>query len=99
MNKRPVAFTEAAFEDIERAANWYNKESPDVVKDFLFSVEDMVSLISKFPELGPKVADNLRRILIQRFHYSIYYFAHPRAIVIVALEHDLRHPNRWKNRS
>jgi plasmid stabilization system protein ParE len=40
----------------------------------------------------------VRRALVGRFPYAIYFRATPNEIVVLAVIHGRRHPRRWQSR-
>jgi plasmid stabilization system protein ParE len=40
----------------------------------------------------------VRRALVRRFPYAVYYVAEPDQISILAVIHTRRHPHRWQSR-
>jgi plasmid stabilization system protein ParE len=54
---------------------------------------------SRSPELYPIVYKSLRRALMRRFPYAVYYGLTPESIVIAACIHGRQHPRRWRRRA
>ena len=53
------------------------------------------------PEVGPTVYQGLRRVLLHRFPYSVYYRLLPSltTIEVRACVHQRRHPRSWRHRA
>ena len=63
--------------------------------DFLAVVDDALREIAEDPERFPVVHGRLRRIVLRRFPYAVYYKIYPRTISIVGVIHGHRHPDTW----
>jgi plasmid stabilization system protein ParE len=50
------------------------------------------------PEAHAKVYHDVRRVLVRRFPYSIYYRFRADRIVVLAVFHNKRDPKVWKAR-
>jgi plasmid stabilization system protein ParE len=55
--------------------------------------------IAEDPERFPVVHGRLRRIVLPRFPYAVYYKLYPRTISIVGVIHGHRHPDTWLSRA
>lgn len=97
MNNYPVVFTDSASEDFKLAVSRYQKENLELAKSFVCLIEKALSIISQFPDIGKLIFPHVRRTIIRQFKYSIYYFKHPRGIIIIALKHNLQHPEQWRS--
>ncbi len=42
---------------------------------------------------------DMRRFLLKRFPYAVFYRAYPTAVVVVACMHGRRNPLRWRLRT
>ncbi len=96
-----VLFTPLADEDVTEAYGWYESSRRGLGEEFLEDVEQVVRLISEFPEGCPEVHRELRRALLHRFPYSIYYrlFLPTVIIEVRACVHQRRHPRTWHPRA
>lgn len=90
---RPVAETE-----IEDAMNWYEKQRIGLGSDFLLCLEEGLVKIERTPEMFPVVYKNIRRLLIKRFPYGIFYICEKNLISVLAVFHASRNPLTWEQR-
>ena len=65
----------------------------------MLCVAEMIEKISRSPHLYPVVYKNIRRALVRRFPYGIFYLQHENGIVVLAVFHEKRHPEEWQKRS
>jgi plasmid stabilization system protein ParE len=87
---RPIS---AASADLVAAHDWYEQRSPGLGKDFVRMVDAAVAGIARNPELFPPAHRGLRRVLVRRFPYAVFYRIDPDAVRLVAVLHaktDLR---------
>ena len=89
----------AAEADIVEAALWYEQRSPGLGPEFLRAVDVSLAEIARMPERYPVIHRELRRALLPRFPYGIYFLAMPDAVIVVACIHARRDPRRWQERS
>ncbi|MGO9860310.1 MAG: type II toxin-antitoxin system RelE/ParE family toxin [Syntrophobacteraceae bacterium] len=85
--------------EIEEAYHWYEDRRNGLGSDFLLCVEEGLEKIRKNPEMYPLVHRNVRRLLIRRFPYGIFYVVRQDVATILAVFHGHRDPKRLKSRS
>nr|VFJ96960.1 MAG: Plasmid stabilization system protein ParE [Candidatus Kentron sp. H]VFJ97570.1 MAG: Plasmid stabilization system protein ParE [Candidatus Kentron sp. H]VFK03006.1 MAG: Plasmid stabilization system protein ParE [Candidatus Kentron sp. H] len=85
--------------DIEEAARWYERQRDGLGDEFLDEASTTLAAISDNPSLYPVVHGNIRRALIHRFPFGMYYRVEEETIVVVAVMHGSRHPRRWQKRT
>jgi toxin ParE1/3/4 len=95
----PVLIRPEAESDIEDAFTWYEKRRRGLGSDFLLCVEEGLSKIQHSPKTYPVVHKNIRRLLIRRFPYGIFYLLDRDLIVVLAVTHARRDPQIWRFRS
>jgi toxin ParE1/3/4 len=95
---RRAAFTPRATADIETAFNWYEQQRDGLGGEFETAVRQALDLVENMPELGPIVQQDVRRVLISRFPYAVYYRVTDAAIEIRACLHQRRSPRVWRRR-
>ena len=88
----------AAWEEIEGAADWYLERSPDASSGFLAAVFDGLENVFEFPLRWPRHLYGTRRLVLDRFPFSIIYLDKPDVVNVVAVAHGKRKPGYWKRR-
>lgn len=89
----PVRPISAASADLVAAHDWYEQRSPGLGKDLVRMVDAAVAGIGRNPELFPPVHRGLRRVLVRRFPYAVFYRIDPDAVRLIGVLHakmDLR---------
>ena len=69
----PVVTRPAAAAEIETAYRWYEKEREGLGSEFLEAVEKLVKAIAENPGRFPAIRKDIRRAVLRRFPYSIFY--------------------------
>lgn len=85
--------------DLIEAYRWYEERRQGLGLEFLLSVEASFGSVQRSPELYPIVYKEVRRVLTQRFPFGVYYLSGRERIVILAVFHVRRDPEKWKKRS
>jgi plasmid stabilization system protein ParE len=89
--------------DIETAAEWYEQQRAGLGDDFLAAVRDGFDTIERSPQAftratPPLPGREVRRLVLSRFSYSIFYEVRPGEIVVLAVVHQRRRPGIWQTR-
>lgn len=91
-------FRPEAESELIEAYEWYESRQQDLGNDFLLCVEAALSSIQRNPTLYPVVHKKVRRALIHRFPFGIYYMVYSEQILIISVFHASRNPKQWKSR-
>ena len=95
MIRRTFILTEAQA-NIREAALWYEQQESDLGVRFISDIRRSLKAISKMPLRFPIVENGVRRLLLNRFPYSVYFVAEHDVIVILAVLHQHRDPQMWE---
>ena len=88
-----VAFRPAAARDLAEASAWYESDRPGRGERFLVAVRRILSLLASHPEAFPTVHGAVRRAMVGRFPYALYYrIARHSHVEVVACLHTWREP-------
>ena len=90
---RPEAETEMA-----EAFDWYEDRVPGLGSDFLLSVDAVIHAILRHPQRHPRVHRVVRRTLIRRFPYEVFFVEDEERVVVLSVFHAKRNPKRWQER-
>ncbi len=85
--------------DIEETFSWYEEQSIGLGMEFIRCMDAAIDLITRTPEIYQKVYKEVRRALIRRFPYGLFYLIENDKIIILALLHAKRDPQLMKERS
>ncbi len=88
----------AARDEYREAAEHYLKESPRIAAAFVDQVEATIKLVRKKPTTWRVLHQNVRRCLVRRFPFGVYYTVENDEIVVWAIMHLHRRPGYWQGR-
>jgi len=94
----PLLLEPEAERDIAEATAWYNAQRPGLGTEFFAEVRRALELVEAGPERYPRVAGEIRRALLHRFPYGLFYVVDPDLVAIIACTHGRRHPDAWRTR-
>ena len=89
---------DAAEAEIRAAARYYDAELPGLGLDLTEEFAQVLKRILAHPQAGSPVGTGIRRQLLRRFPFSVYYLVDGPVVVILAVVHHSRKPDYWKKR-
>jgi len=97
---KTLLLTPLAQQDLEDAYRWYEEQNKGLGKEFIRCVDARLASVKRNPlQYQVIFKETVRRALINRFPFSIYYIDEPETISIVAILHQRRDPKSWKVRT
>ena len=81
-----------ALHDVSRIRTWYEKIDPVLEDRFIRSLNEGLDRIEAHPFGYQVVYRNTRRIILDKFPYSIYYLIQDATIIVLAVIHHKRNP-------
>jgi plasmid stabilization system protein ParE len=86
--------------EFTEAAVYYERQRVGLGTDFIAAVDETVSELAQFPHRWRVIEDEVRRALLRRFPYAIYYWEKivGEELEILSISHSKRHPLHWKPR-
>ena len=94
-----VRLRREAEQELLDAAHWYEQKREDLGRQFLSEVQLAMEWLAEHPRSAPVVFRGVRRMLVRRFPFGIFYKVEDSRIIVVAVMHASRHPHRWKSRA
>ncbi len=88
----------AARDEYREAAEYYLQESPRIAAAFVEQVEAAIKLIREKPMTWRVWQEEVRRCLVRRFPFGLYYTIEKDEIVVWAIMHLHRRPGYWQER-
>jgi plasmid stabilization system protein ParE len=95
---RRIEYRPEAREDIREAYQWYEAKRTGLGEEFLLCVEASLERICRSPKLFEVQEQEVRRALIHRFPYGIYYEMREKNLLVYGILHLKRAPSNWKDR-
>ena len=88
-----IFFHPQAFSELNDSALYLERQSSGLGEEFLAAIDISVRLLAQFPDTWPCVRNDIRRIIVPRFLYNIFYRIRPDdTIEIIAIMHPKRKP-------
>ncbi len=95
---RAIIVRPEAEADIAEARLWYERQRKGLGEDFLLCADEALTKIGRDPELFPIVHRDVRRAVIHRFPYGIFYRVMKKRVVVIGVFHGRRDPRQWQSR-
>ena len=93
----PVRFLPEARQDALDIRCWYEQRLGGLGDLFSQSLADAIDRLQAHPLRYRQVADPVRRVILQRFPYAVYFRLEPGEIIVLAV-HGRQDPSRWQKR-
>ncbi|MBC8245178.1 MAG: type II toxin-antitoxin system RelE/ParE family toxin [Verrucomicrobia bacterium] len=84
--------------EFTNAIHYYLEKDPQLAGDFISAIDEGLQAIRTNPETWRLLRDNIRRYLIRRFPFGIYYTYENRFLTVWAVHHLNRKPEEWIGR-
>lgn len=84
--------------DVAGAFNWYENEQAGLGLEFLEELRATYDRIVEGPLKYQDLRSGIRRALLRRFPYGVYFAVEGDAIVVLAVLHASRDPAEWQRR-
>ena len=94
-----IRFGLSARGELHTAIRFYAREGRSLAADFVTEVAKSLEQIERNPRIGKRDSGGTRRYILKRFPYSlIYRLTASNAIELIAVHHQSRRPDYWRNR-
>jgi plasmid stabilization system protein ParE len=93
----PVVLTPEAQADFDEAADWYEQQAQRGTA-FTKAVREVFDRIAAMPRLHQVVYKDVRRAVLRRFPYTVFYRVDADRITVVSVFNNRRNPAIWKDR-
>jgi plasmid stabilization system protein ParE len=77
------------------AIRFYNLENEKLALSFKNEILNIINIISKFPSIGEDLDKGIKKIVVHRFPFQIFYKEYDNKIVVFAISHQHREPYYW----
>lgn len=85
--------------ELHDARNWYLGRSAVSATAFSSTIDNAIWRISYSPHSFPRAEYGTRKLILQRFPFSIFYRIREFEIEVVAVAHQKRRPGYWSDRT
>ena len=94
-----VIFTQAARAELIQAQDWYEGEVPGLGRRFRQAIDTLAERMSANPRQFPVVFKSVRRALLRRFPYALFFVVEEQTLFVIACFHASRDPLQWQRRT
>jgi toxin ParE1/3/4 len=91
----PVVYRRKVGRDLAAGFGYYEGQSKGLGEKFLSAVDSSFDAIERYPEMFARVHGDVRRALVSRFPYGIFYRIESKRVVVLAVLHTARDPRIW----
>lgn len=91
-----VQLTPEAEADIDEAYRWYEQMRAGLGELFAVALRRTLTNVSQRPTAFRLAQGRMRRALVDRFPYSVFYVHENEAVVVIRCLHVRRDPTHWR---
>jgi plasmid stabilization system protein ParE len=92
---RPVEILATAAFEMDAAFAWYEQRQAGLGTDFLRACDAAFSAVARVPDAYREVRPQVRRALLRRFPYMVFFRADDERVVVLAVVHVRQSPDVW----
>ena len=81
--------------DLAAGFGYYEEQSRGLGEQFLSAVDAAFDAIERYPEMFSRVHGEVRRALVTRFPYAVFYRVEFKRVVVLTVLHTARDPKAW----
>jgi plasmid stabilization system protein ParE len=82
-----VVFRSSANAQVVQAQAWYEHKRLGLGAEFARSLESAISRVARNPFAAPVVHQEVRRVLLKRFPYSVFYTTQDDHLIVLSCLH------------
>ncbi len=95
----PVVLRDAARDEFDESFDWYDAQRVGLGSEFAAAVQQVFDRIAANPRIHQVVIDDVRKDVVRRFPYCIFYRPHADRVEVIAVFHNSRDPAVWRSRT
>ena len=93
-----IVFRRLAKREFDDAISWYEGRREGLGHDFSVAIERQLELIAHSPNQFARVRGNIRKAVLRRFPYSVFFIMENDRLVVLAIFHAKRAPEHLEKR-
>ena len=94
-----LVFRPKVRDELDEAYRWYERQQQGLGDEFLDCIDLMLNQICSMPESYVIVYRDIRRAVIKRFPYAVYYRIVSSRVIVIAIFHSSRNPKSLQMRN
>jgi plasmid stabilization system protein ParE len=93
-----IVVRRGAARDIQQAHDWYENEQSGLGNEFLDEIGACLARIEQHADRYAFVYRDVKRAIVERFPYSVYFRVRSKEVRVIAVVHQRRSPKLWQRR-
>jgi len=85
--------------DIAEAYQYFEDCRPGLGSALMTCIDEAFTRIQRNPRQNRTIGKEIRRALVKRFTYGVFYTLNKNEIIVLAVAHARRNPAHWQSRS
>jgi plasmid stabilization system protein ParE len=94
----PVVLRDEAQAEFDEAFDFYEGQRPGLGVAFAERVQEVFDRVSANPQQCPVVLADIRKAVVRRFPFCLFYRAEVDRVQVIAVFHTARDPSVWQGR-
>ncbi len=94
----PVILDPESQAEFDEGYDYYQTKRLGLGEDFADAVETVLDRIGRMPNIHGRVLGDVRKAVVRRFPYCVYYRSEADRVRVIAIFHTSRNPDEWKKR-
>jgi toxin ParE1/3/4 len=94
----PIVLRDEAEAEFDEAFDYYENQRAGLGVDFADEIQEVLDRISNNPQIHGIVLADIRKAVVRRFPYCVYYRADGNRVEVIAVFHTSRDPKIWQGR-
>ena len=94
-----LTVSDRATREIGEAFQWYQEQRPGLGIEYLDALDVQFQSIIRSPQLYAQTQRGIRRALLRRFPYGVFYAEKGEIIAVLAVVRTSRSPRQWPGQS
>lgn len=95
----PVFLRDEAQTEFDEAFDWYENQRAGLGVAFVTRVQEVFDRIAANPFLHAVTLADVRKAVVSRFPYCVFYRPHTDRVEVLAVFHNRRNPAIWQSRA
>ena len=78
------------------ARNWYESQLDGLGRRFVAELDHAIQKAHENSQHYQVVHREIRRVLLRRFPYAVFFISEPKRVVVLAILHQYEDPTKWE---
>jgi plasmid stabilization system protein ParE len=96
---RPVILDPEARAEFDNSYDWYEQQQVGLGEQFADQVQLVFDRIGANPRMHAIVLGSVRKAVVRRFPFCVYYREESACVRVIAVFHTSRDPDEWQRRA